>query len=61
MPMRALGLAAGVPTPHIDAVITLAQILADTDFAASERTLDRMGLAGTDAAGIRRTVAEGPR
>jgi opine dehydrogenase len=59
MPMRALGQAAGVPTPHIDAVITLAQSLAGSDFAASERTPERMGLAGLDAAGIRRVVAEG--
>jgi opine dehydrogenase len=59
MPMRALGLAAGVATPHIDAVITLAQVLAGADFAASERTMDRMGLAELDAAGIRRFVATG--
>jgi opine dehydrogenase len=59
MPMRALGLAAGVPAPGIDAVIALAQLLAGTDFAASERTLERMGLAGLDAAEIRRAVAEG--
>jgi opine dehydrogenase len=59
MPMQALGLAAGVATPFIDAVITLAQSLAGTDFAASARTLDRMGLAGLDAAGIRRVTAQG--
>jgi hypothetical protein len=46
-----------VPTPFIGAVITLAQGLAGTDFAMSERTLDRMGLGGLDAAGIRRVVA----
>jgi opine dehydrogenase len=57
MPMRALGRAAGVPTPRIDAVIALAQTLAGTDFASAERTLDRMGLAGLDAAGIKRVVA----
>jgi opine dehydrogenase len=61
MPMRALGRAAGVPTPQIDAVIALAQTLAGSDFAASERTLDRMGLAGLDAAGIRRVVEMGAR
>ena len=57
MPMRALGAAAGVPTPAIDAVIRLASILAGKDFAADARTLDRMGLAGMDAAQIRRTLA----
>lgn len=59
MPMRALGEAVGVPTPAIDAVIKLAQTLAGSDFADTARTLDRMGLAGMDAAQIRRTLAEG--
>ena len=59
MPMRALGAAANVPTPAIDAVIRLAQILAGTDFAKQQRTLDRMGLHGLDAAAIQRMVAEG--
>jgi len=61
MPMSALGQAAGVPTPAIDAVIRLATILAGSDFAATARTLDRMGLAGMDAAQIRRTLDEGFR
>jgi opine dehydrogenase len=61
MPMRALGEAAGVPTPAIDAVIKLAQTLAGSEFAADARTLDRMGIAGMDAAQIRRTLVEGFR
>jgi len=48
-----------VPTPVIDAVIRLAQTLAGRDFADTARTVDRMGLAGMDAAGIRRTIEEG--
>jgi len=59
MPMSALGVVAGVPTPAIDAVVRLAQTMAATDFAADARTLDRLGLAGMDAARIRRTVEEG--
>ncbi|MBS0639167.1 MAG: NAD/NADP octopine/nopaline dehydrogenase family protein [Proteobacteria bacterium] len=59
MPMRALAHAAGVPVPAIDAVITLARTLAGSDFASSERTMHRMGIAGLDAAGIRRVVARG--
>jgi opine dehydrogenase len=59
MPMSALGVAAAVPTPAIDAVVKLAQTMAATDFAADARTLDRMGLAGMDAARIRRTVEAG--
>jgi opine dehydrogenase len=61
MPMCALGEAACVATPAIDAVIKLAQILAGADFAANARTLDRMGLAGMDAEQIRQTLAEGFR
>ena len=59
MPMQALAAAAAVPTPAIDAVIRLATIMAGTDFAGSARTLGRMGLAGMDAAQIRRTMAAG--
>jgi opine dehydrogenase len=59
MPMQAIGEAVGVPTPAIDAVITLAQALAGSDFAADARTLGRMGLAGMDSARIRRALAEG--
>ena len=59
MPMRAIGEAVGVPTPAIDAVIKLAQILAGSDFATDARTLHRMGLAGTDAGQIKRVLEEG--
>jgi opine dehydrogenase len=59
MPMRALGKAAGVPTPAIDAVIKLAQTLAGSDFAGDARTLDRMGLTGMDGGQIKRVLAEG--
>jgi hypothetical protein len=37
-PMHALGLAAGLQTPAIDAVITIAKTLAGADFEASART-----------------------
>jgi len=50
-----------VPTPAIDSVIHLATILAGSDFAATTRSLDRMGLAGMDAAQIRRMLDEGFR
>jgi opine dehydrogenase len=59
MPMRALGAAAGVATPQIDAVIRLAQVLAGDEFGASERGQERMGLSGLDGAEIRRVVIEG--
>jgi opine dehydrogenase len=59
IPMCALGQAAGVPTPRIDAVIALARILAGSDFTSAARTVERMGLAGMDAARIRRVVVDG--
>jgi opine dehydrogenase len=59
MPMAALGGAAGVPTPVIDAIVRLARVFAGRDFAAEARTLERMGLAGQDAAGIRRVLMDG--
>lgn len=61
MPMSALGAAANVPTPAIDAVIRLAEILACSDFTAEARTLDRMGLAGMQAGQIRATFEHGFR
>jgi opine dehydrogenase len=61
MPMRALGDAAGVKTPRIDAVIKLAQTLAGSEFTSTARTLERMGLGGMDAARIRQTLLEGFR
>jgi opine dehydrogenase len=61
IPMSALGTAAAVPTPAIDAVIRLAQTLAGRDFAGDARTLDRMGLGGMDAAQIRQTLRDGFR
>jgi opine dehydrogenase len=61
MPMRAIGEAVGVPTPAIDAVIKLAQILSGGDFADDARTLGRMGLIGMAAGQIKLTLAEGFR
>lgn len=59
MPMSALGAAAGVPTPAIDAVIRLACVMSGRDFAEEGRTIEAMGLAGQDADQIRRTVEQG--
>jgi opine dehydrogenase len=59
IPMREIGRAVGVATPALDAVIVVASIMAGTDFTASARTLDRMGLAGMNAAQIRRVVEAG--
>ena len=59
MPMSALGAAAGVPTPAIDALITLARAMTGKDFSDEARTLERMGLGGMDASQIRRFVEMG--
>jgi opine dehydrogenase len=59
MPMRALGAAAGVPTPAIDALVEIARAMTGKDFAAEARTLERLGLGGMDAARIIRVVEDG--
>ena len=59
MPMSALGAAAGVPTPAIDALIEVARHMAGKDFAAEARTLKRMGLAGMRASQIEHVVENG--
>lgn len=41
-----LGKVAGVPTPNIDAVITLGSSLLQTDFRATGLTLNKLGFAG---------------
>jgi opine dehydrogenase len=59
MPMSALGVAAAVPTPAIDALITLVRAMTGKDFGAEMRTLDRMGLAGMNASQIRDFIETG--
>jgi opine dehydrogenase len=59
IPMSEIGRAVGVPTPAIDAVIRVAGIMAGSDFKNSARTLERMGLAGKDAAGISKVLESG--
>ena len=59
IPMSALGSAAGVRTPAIDALVELGKIMTGDDFAATARTLDRLGLSGMDTPQIRRVVDQG--
>lgn len=61
IPMSALGAAAGVRTPAIDALIEIARCMTGKDFAAEGRTLERLGLGGMDAAPISRVVGAGSR
>jgi opine dehydrogenase len=59
IPMSALGAASGVPTPAIDALITLVRAMTGRDFAAQARTLERMALVGMNASQIMRVVETG--
>jgi opine dehydrogenase len=59
MPIAALGKAAGVAMPATQTLIGMTCLLTGDNYAATARTLDRMGLAGKDAAGIRKVVEHG--
>src|SRR5271165_582636 len=59
IPMSALGAAAGVSTPAINALVELAQKMTGKDFAAEARTLKRLALSGMDAPQVRRVMDEG--
>jgi opine dehydrogenase len=59
VPMSALGAAAGVPTPAIDALVAVVGNMTGRDFTAEGRTLERLGLSGMGAAEIVRVINEG--
>jgi len=59
VPMSALGVPAGVPTPAIDALMTIVRSMTGRDFAAEGRTLESLGLSGMGAAEIVRVMNEG--
>jgi opine dehydrogenase len=59
IPMSALGAAAGVRTPAIDALVEIVRSMTGKDFAAEARTLERLGLSGMHEAQVRRIVEEG--
>jgi opine dehydrogenase len=61
VPMAALGELAGVKTPVIDALITLASTAVGLDLRATGLNLDRMGLAGLKAADLKRFILTGHR
>ena len=46
VPVSSFGKLLGLPTPTIDSLILLASTMNRTDYAASGRTIDKMGLAG---------------
>jgi opine dehydrogenase len=59
MPIAAIGRAAGVPMPATQTLVDMAKLMSGNDYAATGRTLELMGLAGKDAAGIRKVVDQG--
>jgi opine dehydrogenase len=59
IPMSALGAAAGVRTPSIDALVELIRKMTGKDFAAEARTLEHLGLGGMGGPQIRRVMNEG--
>lgn len=59
VPMSSLGELLGVPTPTIDHIIDLASLIDQTDYRATGRTADRLGLAGLSVREIQQLVQEG--
>jgi opine dehydrogenase len=59
IPMSALGTAAGVRTPAIDALVELVRKMTGKNFAADARTLERLGMGGMNGPQIRRVVEQG--
>jgi opine dehydrogenase len=59
IPMSALGAAAGVRTPAIDALVEIVRSMTGKDFATEARTLERLGLSNLNAPQIRRVVEQG--
>lgn len=56
VPMVSLGRALGCELPLLEATLAFAEALLGRDLMAQGRTVERLGLAGLDAAGIRRRV-----
>jgi opine dehydrogenase len=59
VPMASIGAMLGVPTPTIDMVIDLAQLMHGTDYRAVGRTVETLGIAGMNVEQIHRLVTEG--
>ena len=57
VPIASFGAVLGVPTPAIDAIITLASAMVGVDFRQEGRTVETLGLGGLDAPAMMRYVA----
>jgi len=58
LPLADLGRAAGVPTPVMDAVVTLGSLLGQRDYRAEARTLEALGFAGLPPHEVVRALVE---
>jgi len=59
VPLEAFGRMYGIATPTISSLISLAQVLTETDYRASGRTLERLGIAGLGPDAIRSFLRRG--
>jgi len=59
VPLEAFGRMYGIATPTISSLISLAQVLTETDYRASGRTLERLGIAGLGPNEVRLFIKEG--
>lgn len=59
IPMAEFGKLAGVPTPAIKTLIDYTSLMTGDDYATHARTLERMGLAGKNVAGVREVAEHG--
>jgi opine dehydrogenase len=60
VPLADLGHRTGVPTPFLDAVVTLSNLLGQRNYWAEGRTLDALGFTGLVPREIVRLLTEGP-
>jgi opine dehydrogenase len=59
VPLSGLGDLAGVPTPTMKSLISLASTMNGVDYASTGRTLDKLGLAGVPVDKLQSFLAEG--
>ncbi|KKM09377.1 NADP transhydrogenase subunit alpha [Clostridiales bacterium PH28_bin88] len=59
VPIASLGKLAGVPTPAIDSIITLASLVEGTDYRQEGRTLERVGLGDMTVEEVYTYIKEG--
>ena len=59
VPMSSIGAMLGIPTPTIDMIITLAELMNGSDYRAVGRTVETLGIKGMSVEQIHRLVTEG--